>query len=63
MTGYDILFGATVWLFASIPASILIGGVIGFGSEGEDAPVRCVPAAQSSVRMVDMRAHVECGAE
>jgi hypothetical protein len=63
MTGYDILFGATVWLFASIPASILIGAAIGFGSEGEGAPVRCAVPARSSVRMVDMRAHVECGVE
>lgn len=63
MTGYDFLFGAAVWFFASIPASILMGGIIGFGAEAEEAPARCAPTARSSVRMVDMRAHVKCGAE
>lgn len=63
MTGYDFLFGAAVWLIASIPASILMGGVIGFGAEPEGASVRCAPTARSSVRMVDISAQVECGAE
>jgi hypothetical protein len=63
MTGYDILMGAAIWLFASIPASILMGGVIGFTAEPEAVPVRCAPGARSSVRMVDMSAQVDCGAE
>jgi len=64
MVGYDILiWWAAMWLFASIPASILMGGVIGFGAGPQGVPVRCAPAARSSVRMVDIGARTGWGAE